>query len=252
MKKLLLTNLFLLVCLIYTPALLGSVHAASLRFDKTSVSAASGSTFDVQIIIDPGAEQVTSTDAWIIYDKNILSVSSVKDGGYFPTVLNESGTAGKVYVAGMVNDPSEFKTGVGTVATITFRANANGNTLLSYQCSTTATETSKIIKNDINSSNIIDCTTNGQNSVTISNAGGGTVPTAVPGLPTATPGPSTTPTMTLTPSPTFILPSPTVASISATPSALPQSGVIENIANIALPGILLIAIGSVLKVLLKI
>lgn len=259
MKKLLLTSLLLFVCVFYASSLLGQVHAASLRFDKTSNSVAPGSQFEVQVIIDPGAEQVTSTDAWIVYDKNILSIVSVQDGTYFPTVLNDPSTSGKVYIAGLVNDPSEFKSGVGTVATITFRANTNGTGNLSYECSPNATETSKIIKNDINSTNIIECASNGQQSVTVSTSGtgggggtGGTTPTSVPGLPTATPGTALSPTPTMTPSPTQILPSPTIASISATPSALPQSGAVDNIVNIALPGILLLTIGGVLKVLLRI
>lgn len=256
MKKLLFTSLFLFVCVAYASSVLGKVHGASLRFDKTSNSITNGGQFDVEVVIDPAAEQVTSTDAWIVYDKNVLSVVSVKDGTYFPTVLNDTSTAGKVYIAGLVNDPSEFKTGVGIVATITFKANANGTSNLSYECSPSATETSKIIKNDINSTNIIDCAANGQQTVTISTTGsgggGGTTPTSVPGAPTLTSGPTSIPTITSTPSPTEILPSPTVASLSATPSALPQSGAIDNIVNIALPGILLLTIGGVLKVLLRI
>lgn len=260
MKKLLLTSLLLFVCVFYASSLLGQVHAASLRFDKTSSNVTSGGQFEVQVVVDPGAEQVTSTDAWIVYDRNMLSVVSVVEGSYFPTVLNEPGTPGRLYIAGLVNDPSEFKSGVGTVATIVFKANANGTSNLSYDCNPSATETSKVIKNDINSTNIIDCASNGQQSVVVgtSDTGGGgggtggTSPTSVPGLPTATSGPTAIPTITPTPSPTQILPSPTIASISATPSTLPESGVIDNIVNIALPGILLLTIGGVLKVLLRI
>ncbi|MBI1863008.1 hypothetical protein HYS00_02730 [Candidatus Microgenomates bacterium] len=257
MKKLFVFGLFLFVCFVYAPVLLGQAHAASLKFDKTTNSVTNGSTFDVQVVIDPGSEQVTSTDAWILYDKNVFTVVAVKDGTYFPIVINDTNTAGKIYIAGLVNDPTEFKSGVGTVATITLKANANGSSNLAYECNLNQTETSKIIKNDINSTNIIDCGSNGQQAITVGSSGGGgggttTTPTSVPGVPTATSAPTMTPTITLTPSPTQILPSPTIASISATPSALPQSGVIENLVNIALPGILLVTIGGVLKVLLHI
>lgn len=255
MKKALFTVMLLLLCLSYGVASFSQVRAAALRFDKTSNSVTSGNTFDVQVVIDPGSEQVTSTDAWIVYDKNILTVVSVKDGTYFPTVLNDTTTAGKVYVAGLVNDPTEFKSGVGTVATITFRATTNGNATISYQCDPNATETSKIIKNDINSTNIIECGANGTQAVTVGSGGsggGGTAPTTAPGQPTSTPFPTTVATITLTPTPTTFFPSPTISTLSASPSALPQSGVIENILNIALPGILLMTIGSVLKIMLKI
>lgn len=253
MKKALFTVMLLLLCLSYGVASFSQVRAAALRFDKTTNSVTNGNTFDVQVTIDPGSEQVTSTDAWIVYDKNILTVVSVKDGTYFPTVLNDTTTAGKVYVAGLVNDPTEFKSGVGTVATITFRAAANGNATLSYLCDPNATETSKIIKNDINSTNIIECGANGTQVVTVSSGGGGgTTPTTAPGQPTSTPFPTTVATITMTPTPTTFLPSPTISTLSASPSALPQSGVIENILSIALPGILLMTIGSVLKIMLKI
>lgn len=253
MKKALFTVMLLLLCLSYGVASFSQVRAAALRFDKTTNSVTNGNTFDVQVTIDPGSEQVTSTDAWIVYDKNILTVVSVKDGTYFPTVLNDTTTAGKVYVAGLVNDPTEFKSGVGTVATITFRAAANGNATLSYLCDPNATETSKIIKNDINSTNIIECGSNGTQVVTVSSGGGGgTTPTTAPGQPTSTPFPTTVATITMTPTPTTFLPSPTISTLSASPSALPQSGVIENILSIALPGILLMTIGSVLKIMLKI
>ena len=260
MKKLLFTSLFLFVGIFTASSLFGQVSAASLKFDKTSNSVAPGGTFQVQVVLDPGSEQVTSTDAWIVYDKNALTVVSVQDGSYFPTVLNDTSTLGKVYIAGLVNDPTEFKTGVGTVATITFSAVSAGTTNLSYECNPAATETSKIIKNDINSTNIIDCAANGQQSIVISSTGGGgggggtggggsTIPTTAPGTTIA---PTVIPTLTLTPSPTIFEPSPTIATISATPSALPESGVLENMVNIALPGILLVIIGSTLKILLKI
>lgn len=250
MKKLLYTSLFLFFLLFVASSLADSIYAASLRFDKTTNSATAGSTFQVQVIVDPGAEQITSVDAWIVYDKNALTVSGVSDGSYFPTVLNDTSTAGKVYVAGLVNDPTQYKTGVGTVATITFTATGTGTTNITYQCNLSASETSKVIKNDINSSNIIVCSSNGQQSVTITTgSGGNTSPTTIP---TVTSGPTAIPTITLTPSPTQFIPSPTIASLSATPSALPESGVLENMVNIALPGILLVVIGSTLKILLKI
>lgn len=249
MKKLLFTIVFLFVGLFTASSSFGQVSAALLRFDKTSTSVTTGGTFQVQVIVDPGAEQVTSIDAWIVYDKNAVSVVSVQDGTYFPTVLNDTSNIGKIYVAGMVNDPTEYKTGVGTVATITFSATSAGTSNLSYLCNTAATETSKIVKNDINSTNIIDCTANGQQSVTISSRGGTTSPTTPPGTTIA---PTVIPTLTFTPSPTIFEPSPTIVPINATPSALPVSGALENMVNIALPGILLVVIGSTLKILLKI
>ncbi len=73
--------------------------------------------------------------------------------------------------------------------------------------------TSTIVKNDINTSNVITCSQNNSSAVTVG-SGGGTNPTSAP------------------------------------VSELPQSGVFDNVANIAIPGMILLIFGGIFRLLL--
>ena len=196
------------------------VYAGALKFDSTSVSTSANNTFQVQVIVDAASDQINSIDAYITYDSNILQAQSVAAGTFFPSIAQNL-TTGKVYVAGYVNDPATSKSGTGTVATITFKALTTGTTTLAYFCDTSINETSKIVKNDINATNVIVCSSNGSSIVTVG---------------TAT---TTTPTVSVTITPTS----------SPAATALPKSGTTENILSISVPGVILVAIGILFKFL---
>jgi len=207
MKKKIIKILSSAFLFIVVPVVLGSVNAASLKFDKTTATATSGGTFQISVTLDPGVDSIISTDAYVSFDSTLLKATTVTAATLFPTVSNDISTTGKIYIAGMVNDTATPVTVTGTLATITFQALKDGTATLSFDCNT-----SKIIKNDINSSNVIVCSTNGTSVVTI--GGGGTQPTSAP------------------------------------PSQLPQSGIFDNVAYIAIPGIILLLLGGVLKLVL--
>lgn len=173
MKKKLLRILSLVILFIILPVIFGSVSAASLKFDKTTATAANGGTFQIAVTVDPGSDSLSSTDVYVTYDSTLLKATVVTAGSQFPTVTNDISTSGKVYIAGMVNDPASSITSSGTLATITFQGLKEGSATLSFDCNT-----SKIIKNDINASNVINCGTNGTSAVTIGS--GGTAPTSAP------------------------------------------------------------------------
>jgi hypothetical protein len=235
------------VCIfIVLPQLAGAAQAASFSFDKTTYSVNANDTFTVGVVVDPGSEQITSVDSYVTFDKALLSAQTVAQGTYFPTVLNDI-QPGRVYIAGLVEDPSVFKTGQGTVATITFKALAAGVVTLAFDCKNTA-DTSKIIRNDVNATNIIICTDNKAASVNISagatslpnTAGSGTITPTVTPIPTAT----IVPTATLTPTPTLI-----ASSSASSPSALLKTGTLDNIFAAAVPGFFLVLFAVVLKVM---
>ncbi len=194
------------------------VNAGTLKFDTTTVNTTVNNTFQVQVIVDAASDQINSIDAYITYDSNVLQAQSVAAGTFFPSIAQNLIT-GKVYVAGYVNDPATSKSGTGTVATITFKALATGTTTLAYFCDTSVNESSKIIKNDINATNVIVCGSNGTSTVTI---GGAT---------------SLTPTVTVT------------GSGTGGTSSLPTSGTMENILGISVPGLVLVAVGILFKFL---
>lgn len=189
------------------------VEAAILKFDQESISVNPDETFTVQVIVDPGSEQILATDAYVLYDPDLLEAQSVADGDYFNTVFNNI-TSGKVYVAGVVDDPATYKTGSGTVASITFKALKNGSGELTFYCDTSVSDTSKIIKNDVDATNIIDCDNNGSLPVVIGpGEEGGETP-------------------------------------QPTPSSLPKSGVMDTIIKFGVPGSLFFLIGLGVKLLL--
>ena len=193
-----------------------SAQAASLKFDKTTVNVNTGETFGIDVVVDAGTDSIHTTDAYILYDSSVLEASGVTDGTFFPSVFNDI-TSQRVYIGGLVDDPATSKTGSGTIATINFKALESGTVTLSYVCGESG-ETSQVIKNDINATDIITCSSNGSAEVTVS---GSAVPTSTP-------------------------------SALPTPSVLPQTGILDNLVKVAVPGIMLLVLGGILKLFLRI
>lgn len=215
MKKFLFSTASILLLLLLSPSFGDKVFAAFLDFDQSTVSVVSGDSFDIQVTIDAGSDQISSNDAYVIYDPTILEAQAVTPGDYFPTVVNNI-TSGRLYVAGLVDDPATYKTRSGTIATISFNALADGTGTLTYDCQEGVYNSSKIIKNDLNATNVIDCSLNGRSTVTVGVGG------VVDGGSTDT----------------------------ATPSALPQSGLFENVSKLAVPGMILLLLGGALRIIL--
>lgn len=207
MKKLIKLILFLIFFGLLLPGYLGPAEAASLKFDKTTVSTTNGGTFQIAVTVDPGSDSLSSTDVYVTFDSSLIKATTVTAGSLFPTVSNDISISGKVYIAGMVNDTATSISTTGTLATITFQGLKDGTGTLAFDCSS-----SKIIKNDLNATNVIVCTSNGTSTVTIG-AGGAAAPTQ-------------------------------------TPSELPESGIFDNVVKFAIPGIILLLLGSALRLVI--
>ncbi len=182
MKKLTASGILLgglVLSLFYTV----SVDAAFLRFSPSTISAVNGNTFQVSVLVDSASDEILSTDAYVLYDSKTLQAMSVADGTYFPYVVHNI-TPGKVSIRGLVTDAATSRTGSGTLATLTFKVLAPGSAALSFFCDMNANDTSKIVKNDINATNIIVCTQNNTASVV---AVAPTVTTTATGSATVTP-----------------------------------------------------------------
>ncbi|OGK47736.1 hypothetical protein A3A93_04665 [Candidatus Roizmanbacteria bacterium RIFCSPLOWO2_01_FULL_38_12] len=149
-------------------ATISTVYAAgTLDFVPDSTSVAVDESFTVDINIDAGTDQIASTDIYIDFDNTQLEFETVTDGSYFPDVSSQPLT-GRIYIAGLMENPGEYKEGSGTVAKVTFKALTEGTTTLTFDCDTTDSETSKVVKNDANATNIIDCAALASHVVTIS------------------------------------------------------------------------------------
>jgi len=195
---------------VFVLPLILNVEAASLNFDKTTVSVANSGTFQISVTVDPAGEGMNGTDVYVSYDASVLKATAVSAGSLFPYVFNDIATSGKVYIAGTVTDPASSISTSGTVATITFQGLKDGTTTLSFDCST-----SKIVKDDTQTTNILNCSQNGSCVVTVG-SGGGTNPTPTPG----------------------------------SGGQLPTSGVIDNVIKFAVPGVILLILGSALRLVL--
>ena len=196
----------------FIPLVVNGVSAAYLKFDKTTDTVQSGKTFQTQVMIDTGSDQITSTDIYVLYDNTLFEAQSVSPGTYFTTVTNNI-TSGKIYIVGMVDDPSVPKTGSGTIATIVFKALKDGTGPITFDCRGDVSGTSKILKNDGNATNIIICTQNGKLNVSV---GSGYLTT----------------------------PNPTSS------SNLPTTGILDNLVKYAVPGTILLFLGMAVRLIL--
>lgn len=205
-----------------------TVGAATLDFDPNSTTVAPNGTFTVDIDLEGGTQQVASTDVYILYDENFLEVQQVTAGSFFPLVQPNTETKGRLYIAGTVTSQGDYKTGTGTVATISFKALQEGSSSMTFDCDNTASDKSKIVQNDTGATNIIECAPLLAHAVTISSTD---TPSSNASASSSSSSSSTTGT---------------------TGGTLPASGVYEDMAMYAITGGILLAAGVALRVLLKI
>ena len=227
LRKFLVFILFFAFFIVLIPEV-QSAQAASLLFDPTSSTVSVNGTFTVNVNIDAGSDSVAGVEAYILYDANLLEPQNVAAGNYFPIVTNNI-TTGRINITGVVENSSQYKTGSGTVATITFRGLRAGTGILRYDCDLTRNDSSKIVKNDLNATNLISCSTLGTHSYTISSVAGG-VATGTTNTAGATAG--------------------TTATTTTTSTQLPQSGIYENVQKITMPALIFVGAGLFLKLAL--
>lgn len=215
-------SLSIVLIFFYSGPLIYSAFAASLQLDPAAVSTPAGEIFTIKVDVDAGKDKIKSADAYIVYDPKIVEPQSVADGTFFSVVNKDLSTSGKAYVSGMIDDLSKPVTGTGTIATITFKALADGTDALEFDCAAGSTNGSMIIADDGKDTNIIDCTKNRTSTVTV---GAGVTGRPTPAVDDLTPYP-------------------------APPSQLPRSGVFDNVVKFAVPGAILLFIGGVVRLFL--
>lgn len=229
MKKFYKHTIVYACCMLLFFAAVSSVSAASLKLNPTSVTKGQGQTFEIMVDMDLGSEQALATDAKITYDCALLEVTNIVDGTFLGIGKKEYSTCGQIYIAGIIQDPGSYVTGTGTLATITFKTKAqDGTATVQFVCTDGETATdSNIANNDLNTKDIIKCGENGKSTVVVGVGGPTSGPTNAP---TSTPRPTTDP--------------------DDVPDDLPDSGIGDMIQAVALPGMLLVALGIIGRVLI--
>lgn len=221
-----------------------AVDAAALKFSPTSKSVSAGETFQVQVVVDAGSEEVSGTDAYVLYDQGKFQATSVTEGTYFPYVQNTI-ASGKVSIYGVVTDPATSRTGSGTLATISFKVLEGATTgNLTFYCDANANDTSKIVKNDINATNIIVCSANDTATITVGSGGGGG------GGDNGGGNNGTSPTPTLSSAGSGNGGGGGGGGGTAIPTELPRSGIMDNFRGFAFAGTALFLLGGIAMFLL--
>lgn len=166
-------------------------HAARLSFDPVTLTASPSSTFTVKVRVDTTGVATTNSEALISFDSNLLEVTNVAPGDFYPEHFKTIGT-GSVRLGGTVTSPTDTRTGTGIISTMTLRAKTTGTAKLTFDCiAGQMTESNVTRAND--AVDVIDCTQ--------LVAGTYTLGTAVASTPTTAPLGGASPSGTLTPTP---------------------------------------------------
>jgi len=142
---------------------MSQTQTASLSFDPVNITASAGDIIPVDVMIYSGSDPVISTDIYISYDPSVLSIASpqnpeIKKGELFQSVDAKVLQPGNLYIYAINPSPDLKQVTNGKIATIYFQAQTSGQIDLRIQCEPFMTQTSQIIRNDEDLTNIINCT----------------------------------------------------------------------------------------------
>lgn len=121
-----------------------------------------GDTFDVEVKIDTAGEVVQNADVVLFYDTNYLRLTRIhnlgKDGqSFFPGPYQTTTQGNKIYIGSSVTQPHESRSGLGSLATMTFQALRSGVAELNFDCTPGKTSDTNIGKNDAYATDIVNC-----------------------------------------------------------------------------------------------
>lgn len=262
--------LFTILTYLYVP----SVDAAYLYFEPTASNVSQNETVVLNLHINTEGEQPTTTDAIVLFDPDKLQMIEVLEPAasekFFPKFFLNTKTS-KIFIGSAIQPQGTPQSGEGLIATLRFKAIADGTTTVRLECVDGKTTDSNItLKRNQRVTDIIDCSKVLDSTITIAGLGGGANPTLSPtgnvtvtvtqGAPTpspiisasptptsivtTTPSPSPTPGATLTPA---LSPTPTALPI---PSVLPESGNLDTTSLMIATGVVLTLISIFIKLVL--
>jgi len=168
------------------PTPTGTESGPAFVFEPSSTAVKKDQTFDININIDPVGEQVAGADIYLDYNAELLTLESVTAGTYFPLVANVP-ASGRLYISATVANQGDSKTGTGTIATVVFKASEVGTANISIDCDPQKTDSSRMVKDDINATNILNCSLLKPHVVTISAANESTPTPTTDDVPSPTP-----------------------------------------------------------------
>jgi len=158
-----------------------AVAGPRLYLDPATDSVESGFQFTVKLFIDTGTKLTVAADAKISFPKAKLEVVTVKAGTYFDSVSKIIGNqTGNLEIHAYNKISGETKTGLGELATITFKSLSPGSAVIDLVCNDGSTIDSNIA--DVSGNDIIDCTQTSGSEILIAQTGvvGAATPTPIP------------------------------------------------------------------------
>ena len=191
-----------------------------LVLSPLSATKAVNDTFDVNLLVNGGSEDVSSVDIQLTFNKDVLEIQQFTPSSSFAPIISNpyDNSSGQVHIIS-VNPTNTPNTGQTTVGTIRFRAKALGVSPVNFgQSNITVASQNQLI--DVPFAN------NSNGLYTVS-----TGPSATPfptQVPSSTPAPSSTPPPSPTPTPTRV--ACTNLSIDGSQTvSIPPSGASKNI-----------------------
>lgn len=181
MKKPFLLGLILLGLIFAVPTTVLAAANPRLYLNPATDSVESGSQFTVKLFIDAGAKLTVAADAKISFPKAKLEVVAVKAGTYFDSVSKIIGNqTGNLEIHAYNKVSGETKTGLGELATVTFKSLSPGSAIIDLICNDGSTTDSNIA--DVSGNDIIDCSQTAGSEISISQTGAGAAGAATPTL----------------------------------------------------------------------
>jgi hypothetical protein len=167
--SLLATCLFFVACLFATAA---SAQVTNIKFSPQTLSPQPGTDIQVDLVMEV-VGMATYSDITINIPPEI-TVKSVTNGGFFDNLLypatsgQPTVTNGLLELHGYFSDPLAAKTGIGTLAHLTFTSSKIlGSTTITFQCDGSGNDTGITA---VNGQNILTCSSLNQLVLTYANA----------------------------------------------------------------------------------
>lgn len=140
--------------------------APRLYFEPSSGAYSLEEEFDVVVKIDTNGEESVGADAIISFDQNRLDVNQVTEGDFFSGFSHDlDSDNGKLSIYVHSEDVLTTKSGVGDIATISFKTVDEGTAAVSFLCDSESNTGSSIWDQEGN--DLIDCSATGSGSYEI-------------------------------------------------------------------------------------
>ena len=137
-------------------------NTASFSFDPIVITAEQGDILTVDILMYSGTDPVVSSDVWVSYNPDFLTPITegdydMKPGNFFQITDVKIFSPGKIYLYAINQSPTASDTTNGRLASVSFKAQKKGTTELRFDCMPFQKQTSQIIRQDPEFTNIINC-----------------------------------------------------------------------------------------------